>query len=63
ILERLLPPRAGKVIEHDDDDLKKMDAPQAAEFFYYENGAKAELLYAKDSATRVIQVNVWTKNA
>lgn len=62
LLERLLPPDKGKLIEHDDEDLQKMDAPQAAEFFYFEAGPKAEFLFAPDSNKNVVQVNVWSKD-
>ena len=62
IMQRLLPPNAGSVIEHDDEDLRKMDAPQAAEFFYYATGPRTELLYAHNSNKKVVQINIWTKN-
>lgn len=61
VMERLLPPNSGEVVEHDDEDLKKMDARQPAEFFYYKGGAFTELLFANDSNTQVVQVNVWIK--
>lgn len=62
VMERLLPPASGELTEHDDEDVKKMDSPQAAEFFYYKNGPRTELLYAKGSDKNVVQVNVWTKD-
>lgn len=62
IMHRLLPPDAGELIEHDDEDLRKMDAKQAAEFFYFKGGPRTELLYANDSDKRVVQINIWTKN-
>ena len=62
VMNRLLPADAGEVIEHDDEDLKKMDASQAAEFFYYKGGPRTELLYADKSNQNVVQINVWTKN-
>jgi hypothetical protein len=62
VMERLLPPGAGEVVEHDDEDVKKMDSPQAAEFFYYKNGPRTELLYAKGSDKNIVQVNIWTKD-
>jgi hypothetical protein len=62
VMHRLLPPDAGDVIEHDDDDLKLMDSPQAAEFFYFKGGPRSELLYAKGSNKKVVQVNLWTKD-
>ncbi len=62
VMERLLPNDAGMVIEHDDEDVKKMDARQPAEFFYYKGGPRTELLYADNSNSKVVQINVWTKN-
>ncbi|MBY0358791.1 MAG: hypothetical protein K2W82_12375 [Candidatus Obscuribacterales bacterium] len=52
---------AGKETEHDDDDLKKKDCSQACEFFYFENGVRAELLYARQSFDKVVQISVWKK--
>lgn len=62
VMQRLLPENSGEVIEHDDEDLQKMDAPQAAEFFYYKAGPRTELLYATDSNKNVVQINIWTKD-
>lgn len=62
VMERLLPKNSGDIVEHDDEDLEKRDAKQAAEFFYYKRGPRAELLYAEDSIENVMQVNVWTKD-
>lgn len=62
IMQKLLPDDAGELIEHDDEDLQKMDAPQAAEFFYYKGGPRTELLYATDSNKNVVQINIWTKD-
>lgn len=62
VMERLLPKNSGDIVEHDDEDLKKRDAKQAAEFFYYKHGPRTELLYAEDSIENVVQVNVWTKD-
>ena len=61
IMQRLLPSNVSSITEHDDDDLKKRDATQAAEFFYYEGGWHTELLYAADSIENVVQVNVWSR--
>lgn len=61
IVHRLLPPNTGDLVEHDEDDLKKMDAAQPAEFFYFKNGPRCELIYANGSSTSVVQVNVWTR--
>ncbi len=63
ILKRLLPNDAGEIVEHDDEDLKKMDAKQAAEFFYFKGGPYSELLYADNSNSKVVQINLWTKKA
>lgn len=62
VMQRLLPPDSGEVVEHDDEDVKKMDAKQAAEWFYYKGGARTELLYADNSNQNVVQVNIWTKS-
>jgi hypothetical protein len=62
VMQRLLPKDAGKITEHDNDDLVKKDTPQAAEFFYFQNGPRTELLYAHGSFNRVIQINIWTKD-
>lgn len=62
LLDRLLSSDRGELTEHDDEDLRKMDAEHPAEFFYYKNGEKAEFIYAANSNTRVIQVNSWTKD-
>lgn len=61
VMQRLLPGNVSSITEHDDDDLKKRDATQAAEFFYYEGGWHTELLYANDSIENVVQVNVWSR--
>lgn len=61
IVTSLIQGVAGKQTEHDDDDLKKKDCDQACEFFYYEGGVRAELLYAKNSGDKVVQVSVWKK--
>ncbi len=63
IMNRLLSKNAGEIIEHDDEDLKKKDAAQAAEFFYFKGGPKTELLYANNSTQQVVQINVWSKNS
>ena len=62
VMQRLLPKGAGKVVEHDNDDLVKKDTPQPAEFFYFQNGPRTELLYAHGSLSQVIQINIWTKD-
>ena len=63
IMQRLLPPDAGAVIiEHDDEDIKKMDAPQEQL-----NSSTTKLVQPLSYSTpvdqtRVVQVNIWTKN-
>lgn len=60
-LQRLIPTSAGTLVTRNDDDLKRGDCKSAAEFLYYSNRVRAELLYAENSHTRVREINVWSQ--
>lgn len=59
IAERLSSGIAGKLVEHDDDDLRLKDGKRACEFFYYDKGVRWELLYSPNSLERVSQISIW----